>query len=286
MCIKRLDLPCTRCGTNRAPNHHLCIPCIEEIGAEPCAGGCGKMIDARWRWRMCEPCAQPFICCEACGWRRPSSTGRVCRPCVRDRQRATYGDQGRTTLTERKAVYLDQTCVYCGYPAENADHVWALERGGPDTVTNLVPACRPCNSSKSTALLSDWAGWRAGPNVMRAALLSEVVAAELVRLNYKSRRKPSPERIAPPTQRCTYSSPAALEALRNHRIPRGPGCLQRWAILIRWNEPGGWPTTERESSMCERHAAAWLKKPRGTVLQTARIDPTSSTCTMRLLEEA
>lgn len=51
-------------------------------------------------------------------------------------------------------------CVYCGDPADTLDHVVPLTRGGEHSISNLVPACRPCNSSKHDKLLSEWSGRR------------------------------------------------------------------------------------------------------------------------------
>ncbi len=45
------------------------------------------------------------------------------------------------------------TCAYCGgvYPAEHLEreHVLPTSRGGRDTWTNVVAACRPCNQRKA-----------------------------------------------------------------------------------------------------------------------------------------
>lgn len=40
-------------------------------------------------------------------------------------------------------------CRWCGAVATTADH-WPVARsdGGPDTLDNLVAACKPCNSSR------------------------------------------------------------------------------------------------------------------------------------------
>ena len=51
-------------------------------------------------------------------------------------------------------------CKYCGavdLPL-TLDHVVARSRGGPDEPENLVPACRPCNSSKGAKSLEEWRG--------------------------------------------------------------------------------------------------------------------------------
>lgn len=48
-------------------------------------------------------------------------------------------------------------CVYCGcVPADSLDHVIPRSRGGADHPSNLVPACRPCNSSKGARTPEEW----------------------------------------------------------------------------------------------------------------------------------
>jgi 5-methylcytosine-specific restriction endonuclease McrA len=44
-------------------------------------------------------------------------------------------------------------CHWCGKPASTADH-WPIARaeGGPDTLANLVSACRPCNARRGAEL--------------------------------------------------------------------------------------------------------------------------------------
>ncbi|MFD7557397.1 HNH endonuclease, partial [Streptomyces sp. NPDC059835] len=40
-------------------------------------------------------------------------------------------------------------CTYCSWEnAEAVDHLVPHDEGGRDDITNLVPACRSCNSSK------------------------------------------------------------------------------------------------------------------------------------------
>jgi 5-methylcytosine-specific restriction endonuclease McrA len=39
-------------------------------------------------------------------------------------------------------------CSYCGGVADTTDHVIPRSRGGTDDDSNLVAACRPCNSRK------------------------------------------------------------------------------------------------------------------------------------------
>jgi 5-methylcytosine-specific restriction endonuclease McrA len=69
-------------------------------------------------------------------------------------------------------------CVYCDAPATTADHVRPLTQGGHEAEYNLVPACKPCNSSKGARLLSEWDPVRA----THGAACSPKVAAEMQRL--------------------------------------------------------------------------------------------------------
>jgi 5-methylcytosine-specific restriction endonuclease McrA len=52
-------------------------------------------------------------------------------------------------------------CAYCKAPCKpTVDHVVPLVRGGRDEVSNVVPACKSCNCSKSARLLSERSGNR------------------------------------------------------------------------------------------------------------------------------
>ncbi len=49
-------------------------------------------------------------------------------------------------------------CAYCGDHTDlEPDHVIPLSRGGLNSVSNLLPSCSPCNSSKHDRLLEEWA---------------------------------------------------------------------------------------------------------------------------------
>ncbi len=52
--------------------------------------------------------------------------------------------------------FYGNRCAYCGGPAETADHVVALKRGGSNWPANIRPACKSCNSSKHAKKLSVW----------------------------------------------------------------------------------------------------------------------------------
>lgn len=50
-------------------------------------------------------------------------------------------------------------CAYCSTSCEpTMDHVVPLARGGNHCESNVVPACKPCNSSKGAKLVTEWKG--------------------------------------------------------------------------------------------------------------------------------
>ena len=49
-------------------------------------------------------------------------------------------------------------CTYCGSHKQlEADHILPLSCGGSNAFVNLAPACRPCNLSKGSKAVEDWA---------------------------------------------------------------------------------------------------------------------------------
>lgn len=57
-----------------------------------------------------------------------------------------------TTLAAKGTV-----CHLCRLDgADSADHVIARSKGGPDTLDNLMPSHRACNSARGDLDLADW----------------------------------------------------------------------------------------------------------------------------------
>ena len=61
-------------------------------------------------------------------------------------------------------TFDNRTCVYCGTPATDWDHLRPMVRnkrptGYIDEIRNLVPSCGPCNQSKGA---SEWRTWMEG----------------------------------------------------------------------------------------------------------------------------
>ena len=99
--------------------------------------------------------------CLDCG-RPVTGKHNRCTPCRsrhnrrRDQRRGSannrgYGHKWRATS---RPVWQGKACVYCGAPAQGADHVVPKSHNGSDGTSNLVPACTSCNSAKR-----DRIGW-------------------------------------------------------------------------------------------------------------------------------
>ena len=65
---------------------------------------------------------------------------------------ARLGLPGRLTFANELPL---GPCHYCGGPSYSWDHVNPLIAGGPNAVTNLVPACQACNERKGSRAAAD-----------------------------------------------------------------------------------------------------------------------------------
>ena len=52
---------------------------------------------------------------------------------------------------EEMQIFFDNYCVRCHTPMEQTikDHIIPLYLGGSDSIKNIQPVCKPCNSSKT-----------------------------------------------------------------------------------------------------------------------------------------
>lgn len=54
-------------------------------------------------------------------------------------------------------THFDNSCAYCGCQTKlSQDHVIPVSKLGSYTIDNVVPSCKPCNSSKSNSDLIEW----------------------------------------------------------------------------------------------------------------------------------
>lgn len=49
-----------------------------------------------------------------------------------------------------------EKCFYCPEPATTKDHIVPLSRGGKNTLSNKVPCCKLCNSTKGNIPQEDY----------------------------------------------------------------------------------------------------------------------------------
>ncbi len=112
-----------------------------------------------------------------------------CRPCD---AAACAHRRRRTAENAWRALGIDPAlCLYCGAPAEHADHVLPRNLGGTDE-GNLVPACAPCNLSKNDAPLVWWAVRRFGDDAADVLAVLPEVDSPATRLRRVKAHGPSP----------------------------------------------------------------------------------------------
>ncbi|MBL8472592.1 MAG: HNH endonuclease [Rhodocyclaceae bacterium] len=75
-------------------------------------------------------------------------------------------------VTENKRLIVEgEACAYCGATAKlEWEHVIPLAAGGPDTIDNLVRACRACNAAKGARDPYQWLLDQPGKEVPRLVL--------------------------------------------------------------------------------------------------------------------
>lgn len=74
----------------------------------------------------------------------------------RMRRRLGLGDPcGWTSIRHRILIRDGNVCRYCGSFADTVDHVYPRALGGGNEDSNLVSACRSCNSKKHTRSLDE-----------------------------------------------------------------------------------------------------------------------------------
>lgn len=73
--------------------------------------------------------------------------------CENRRRARKIGNGGSHTFYQRKELFdlLGNVCFYCEAPPPlTIDHNIPFKRGGTDDISNILPACRSCNSKKNT----------------------------------------------------------------------------------------------------------------------------------------
>jgi hypothetical protein len=141
--------------------------------------------DCRKSERLCADCGRSFLgrttLCSPCWWQQLPETVRAAvqraRGNARRARKLAAEVAGPLSQAEYILIRNESACVYCGQVATEIDHIRPLTRGGWEHSENLVPACRSCNASKGSKLLTEWDPRR----VFRAVTKSTKVALEYQR---------------------------------------------------------------------------------------------------------
>lgn len=136
--------------------------------AKFCARTCKDAAHAR-AWRLANPekserasrrwrSANQARCNERSGrWAKEHPESR--RAATARRRARKRGAPGSYTAAEwlDKLALFANLCAYCGMGGPlTVDHKIPLTRGGSNDITNIVPACKPCNSRKFTKTAAEF----------------------------------------------------------------------------------------------------------------------------------
>ncbi|GAC1375750.1 MAG: hypothetical protein NVSMB4_04140 [Acidimicrobiales bacterium] len=121
---------------------HPCPICEVEFLPKRSGKGWTRVCSCACNQRLRSPIPRAMSDHRSARHRRDAATPGL-RPAERSRLLRKWKAQGRS-------------CAYCTAPPTSVDHVVPLSRGGTNWEGNLAPACRSCNSSKGTYLLTEW----------------------------------------------------------------------------------------------------------------------------------
>jgi hypothetical protein len=91
-------------------------------------------------------------------------------------------------------------CAYCGRESDelHMDHVVPRSRGGPDTASNIVMACRPCNFEKRDSTASEWLGEQCPAVILEIERrVNERLQRKFAKRDYKNRERRKAEKESP-----------------------------------------------------------------------------------------
>lgn len=162
-----LDLPIEMFGRRSG----LCHPCrklylagwrakhrehLRQVAAEFHAAHRVERTEYLRRWRVEHPEQRREIVRRSKAKRKDETNADT-----RNRRSRLAGNGGRVSAAEWRAIKAryDQRCLMCGEREPlSFDHVVPVDKGGPTTVANGQPLCRPCNSRKHRNTLDLRAG--------------------------------------------------------------------------------------------------------------------------------
>ncbi|MFZ9922668.1 MAG: HNH endonuclease [Candidatus Nanopelagicaceae bacterium] len=157
-----------------------CVQCLNNFQAHYGTKFCSKKCKSNF-WNPINRTKKTISICTICGGQAIGSHNRVRKYCSFECQlKGIYGGKpplsersrkAQRNMRERQAPGMNlyeigllrkkwkdegRSCTYCAGQFDTVDHIIPLTRGGDNMITNLTPACRSCNSSKSSKLLSEW----------------------------------------------------------------------------------------------------------------------------------
>jgi len=178
---RKITEACDACGAacQKAPNQRSrygAIYCSQLCFTYAKYGPRSCPIPARHPARrkvVSEPRKPTFQCgtCDDCGslivepaiWTPSAYCSAMCarRSGKRRRRAREFNAAGeyRTSEVMRQLARQGGLCAYCKEPVRgqpDPDHVLPLSRGGRNAMSNIVAACRPCNTDKSDLTLDEW----------------------------------------------------------------------------------------------------------------------------------
>lgn len=77
----------------------------------------------------------------------------------KNRDHSRRSAEGSFTHEEwiRTCAVFDNCCAYCGADSKlTIEHVIPLSKGGTNYISNVIPACATCNSSKNATDVVEW----------------------------------------------------------------------------------------------------------------------------------
>lgn len=166
--VRRPPALCNLCG--KAMWSDPDSPPADQRRCQPCRR-IEPQVCAEMQRRVCPWCEVEFqprnkdskACSRECAQRlyhgRPRGASYPSHGAARaalERSAPGLSSSGRKALRDRW-VSQSRRCAYCVTAAGTTlDHVVPLSLGGSNFEGNLVPCCRPCNSSKARLLLVEW----------------------------------------------------------------------------------------------------------------------------------
>lgn len=97
--------------------------------------------------------------------KRKQACPEIYRKNARSRRTRELESDGNHTIEEWQKLldYYDNKCVACGILATDTylgiltlDHIQPLSKGGSDSISNIQPLCKPCNSTKGNRHSTDY----------------------------------------------------------------------------------------------------------------------------------